>query len=353
MNIIGITNQDSGCGYHRVILPLGFMNDIKGYVTNWITDDKKDGWDILLYNRLSAFDNNWPETKDTFGVKVVMDLDDYWRLPPNHLNHGHYEQFGQRIENNIRQADLVTVTNEAIASKVRPLNSNVVVLPNALPFGKNQFIEDKRESDRVRIFWCGGVTHEQDLNILKNPIKKLHVYKDKIQMVLGGFTDSDTASKTIWDKMFSAFTDGGKLAYMKLHGTKPTQYMQMYENADIMLIPLEASDWHACKSNLKILEAACKRIPVIVSNVAPYNQDKDAPVLWVNSQKDWFIHLNYLINNPNARAELGNQLHEWAKEKYSIEKVNERRRSTFAGLCEAPAHLRVLPQDRRAGELLS
>lgn len=342
MNIIGMTDQNSGCGYHRVILPLGFMQNIKGYVTNHITPDKTDGWDILLYNRLSPFDSKWQEARDILGCKVVIDLDDYWKLPPNHINHGHYENFGKRIENNIAVADLVTVTNKTLADKVREFNDNVLIFPNAIPFGRNQFIEEKRICDKIRIFWCGGVTHEEDLKMLRGPISKLKMHADKIQMVLGGYTDTDEYSKSIWQRMFSYFTCGGQLPYKKIHSTRPVNYMQMYEHADVMVIPLEASEWHSCKSNLKILEAASKRIPCIVSNVAPYNLDKDCPVLWVNSQKDWFTYMNYLILNPDAREYLGNKLYEWAKEKYNIEEVNRQRRIAFANLCEVPSHIPVL-----------
>ena len=58
MNVIGLTAQASGCGFHRVILPVAFMNDIKGYVTNVITEDRSKGWDILLYNRISVYDKH-------------------------------------------------------------------------------------------------------------------------------------------------------------------------------------------------------------------------------------------------------------------------------------------------------
>lgn len=335
MKILGITNKTSGCGYHRVIMPLGFMEDVTGYVTNHLTEDKMEGWDMMLYNRLSPFDLNWQKTKDLLECKIVMDIDDYWNLPPNHINYNHYEEFGKRIENNITTADMVTVTNEALAIKCRQYSNNVHIFPNALPFGRNQFTPEKRESERVRIFWCGGATHEEDLKMLRGPINKLKMHQHKIQMILGGYTDTDKDSKQIWDKMFSYFTAGGQLPYAKLHGTEPNNYMQMYENADIMLIPLEGSEWHGCKSNLKILEAASKRIPCIVSNVSPYNLDSDAPVLWVNNQRDWFEHLNYLILNPIARQELGNKLYEWAKKKYSIETVNIGRRIAFAHLCSA------------------
>lgn len=339
MRIIGLTGRESGCGYHRIILPLGFMDGIKGYVTNMITEDKTDDWDILLYNRICPYDKDWDELKKIIGCKIVLDLDDYWKLPPNHLNYFQYEEFAKRIENNIRQADLVTVTNERLAERVRTFNDNVHIAPNGIPFGKNQFIEDRRESDQIRIFWAGGVTHEMDIRMLKNPISKLRMYRDRIKMVMGGYCDLDAYTKSIWDRMFSYFTCAGELPYMKLHSTLPINYMQMYEHADIMVIPLEDSEWHGCKSNLKMLEAASRRIPVIVSNVEPYSRDQDAPVLWVNTQKDWFNHLNYLINNPAAREEYGNNLYEWAKQKYSIEKINEGRFSAFSSICEAPALL--------------
>ena len=353
MNIIGITNQNSGCGYHRVLLPLGFMDGIKGYVTNFITPEKTDGWDILLFNRLSPYDSNWRDTKDLLKCKVVMDIDDYWVLPPNHLNYNQYKIFGDRIENNLREADMVTVTNHELLEKVLPFNSNAHIFPNALPFGHNQYHEEKRDSELIRIFWCGGVSHEEDIKMLRGPISKLKIHADKIKMVIGGFTDTDEYSRSIWQRMFSAFTAGGQLPYMKLHSTPPTTYMQMYEHADIMVIPLENTEWHSCKSNLKVLEAASKRIPVIVSNVAPYNHDPDMPVLWVNSQKDWFSHLNYLILNADARAEYGNKIYDWANKKYNIKEVNQRRFVAFSDLCKAPALLPVFSTDGGIAELSS
>ena len=375
MNIIGLNNKNSGCGYHRVIIPLACMPGIKPYATNIITEDKIEAepgkpWDIMLYNRICSYDNNWDEFRRLMNCKVVLDLDDYWILPPNHINYQLYEDSKPRIENNIRNADMVTVTNKELYDKVYPLNNNVHIFENGIPFGMDQYNDSRREDDRVRIFWCGSVTHEQDIKILRNPIQKLKIHADKIKMVLGGWQDSVFAKEQyakkeinyealagaihtheIWQRMFSSFTAGGTLPYAKLHGTGPNNYMQMYENADIMVIPLEDSQWHACKSNLKVLEAASKRIPCIVSNVLPYSNDKDAPVFWVNSQKDWFSHLNYLILNPQARIDAGNKLYEWAFAKYNIKDINQRRRAAFENLCSAPTHSRLLPSDIRDGEL--
>jgi glycosyltransferase involved in cell wall biosynthesis len=329
MNIIGVTHKESGCGYHRVMLPLAFMNDIKGYVTNYITEDKTDDWDILLYNRICQYDLNWKKTKELLGCQVVMDIDDHWQLPVNHLYYNTYQDIAERIERNLMQADLVTVTNSNLLNKVKQFNDNVVVMPNALPYGLNQFKDTRVKSDKVRLFWCGSISHDNDIKILKEPLKRLQGRKD-IQMVMGGYNDSDAYTKSIWDKMFSMFT--GNLPSIKLHSASPTQYMDMYNYADIVLIPLEDSEWHACKSNLKILEAAAKRLPVICSNVAPYNMDVDAPVLWVNNQKDWFRYINLLTNNPSLRENLGNELYAWASKRYNFQEINQQRYDAYKSI---------------------
>lgn len=329
MNIIGVTHKESGCGYHRVMLPLAFMNDIKGYVTNYITEDKTDDWDILLYNRICQYDINWNKTKELLGCQVVMDIDDHWHLPVNHLYYNTYQDIAERIERNLMQADLVTVTNSNLLNKVKQFNDNVIVMPNALPYGLNQFNDTRVKSDKVRLFWCGSISHDNDIKILKEPLKRLQGRKD-IQMVMGGYNDSDAYTKSIWDKMFSMFT--GNLPSIKLHSASPTQYMDMYNFADIVLIPLEDSEWHSCKSNLKILEAAAKRLPVICSNVAPYNMDVDAPVLWVNNQKDWFRYINLLTNNPSLRENLGNELYAWATKRYNFKEINQQRYDAYKSI---------------------
>jgi hypothetical protein len=124
-----------------------------------------------------------------------------------------------------------------------------------------------------------------------------------------------------------------------IKGTTPDQYMHMYKNADIMMIPLMKSDWASCKSNLKILEASVKSIPVICSAVEPYTMDHDAPVLWARNQSDWYKHLKFLINNKNARIEYGQNLNQWAKEKYNIFEINKSRKATFENLIGSQTHL--------------
>ena len=334
MRILGLTQRESGCGWHRVVMPLGFMPGIKATVTNIPTVEiLQKGFDIILYNRFSIWDNNIEEIKKDY--KVVVDMDDDWVLPPSHILSIGYEKFQSRIESNLRNADLVTCTNERLYNRIKPFNPNTIVLPNAIPYGQHQYTAFKEDSLAVRIFWAGSVTHQRDLAMLRGPLQKLKSYGPKIKMVLGGYTDTDITSKTIWQRMFSSFTAGGRLPWMRMSGTTPNEYMRHFEHADIMLVPLEQSDWHACKSNLKLLEAAAKKIPVICSKVEPYSLDTDAPVLWVEKQSDWYKHLKTLINEPQTRQAYGEALYQWARTKYNFDAINEQRKEAFARLLES------------------
>lgn len=334
LKILGMSFQFSGCHYHRITLPLAYMENIEGLVTDKPSDEiLNEKWDIIFFNRLTPIQDKLPELKNN--SKLVMDLDDHWILPAHHQHHKSYESNVKNIIKNVELADVVTCTNERIAEKVYPLNKNVHILPNALPYGIDQFTPEKIEDEKVRVFWAGSISHIYDIEILRRPLQRLHNFKDRITMVMAGYNQDSAESIRIWEKMYSAFTAGESLPGMRVEGLLPRHYMGLYQLADIMVIPLENSEWHACKSNLKILEAACKKIPCVVQNVEPYKRDPDAPVLWVNSQKDWFEHIKYLILNPNARKDYGEKLYEWAKEKYNFANINAKRRELFTTVCNS------------------
>ena len=335
IKVFGFGQSNSGVTYHRIAMPLGWMDDIEGMVSNVINPEwVGDKFDLVIFNRLNPYQDQIGLIRQGFGCKVVIDIDDHWHLPTNHINYEDYLHHGKLIERNLYESDLVTCTHERLADICRKFNNNVQVLPNALPYGDDQFTINKVEDDSIRFFWAGGCTHLDDLRILKNPIRRLMAHKSKIKMVIGGYDDCNDISKYIWDKMTDAFTANRTLNHQILPSMPVNKYMTMYDHADVMLIPLVANNWSANKSNLKLLEAAAKKVPVICQKVAPYSDDMDAPVLWVEKQEDWYKHMNYFINNKNSIIDYGEKIHEWAVSKYNLRDVNIKRREAYASLCK-------------------
>jgi hypothetical protein len=83
--------------------------------------------------------------KAKLGFKLVVDIDDYWELFSQHLSAPTYRSLGvtQVIKNYIKVADVVTTTHNRLRLEIIKINPNCYILPNALPFDKDQFTATK------------------------------------------------------------------------------------------------------------------------------------------------------------------------------------------------------------------
>ena len=331
MRILNITSANSGVGFHRIMMPIVHMEKEYALVTDVINDEiLEEGWDIVIMNRMLNVitASKMEEWRNKYGFKLVVDNDDYWELDPSHILYERYvlNNIPQQIIDFIKIADLCTCTHERLAQEIYKYNKNVHILPNALPYGDEQFGDEKLDSDKVRLFWSGSATHEKDIEILRQPFKRLQGMN--IRTVIAGYND---AEKPVWDKMIAAFTCGLKLNPTIYNYAKVTEYMGAYMDSDISIIPLVSSKFNAMKSNLKVLETASRKNPAIVSYTNPY---LDMPVHYVKSQKDWNIHIRNLVNDEQMRKESGEKLFEFCQKKYNFEEINLDRKYIYSKLCQ-------------------
>jgi len=321
MRILAITSKFSGVGYHRIMMPLVNMKKDYCMITDVINEAVIDNnYDIVLFNRFLAHTeiSMLEEMRNKYNFKLIVDNDDYWILPPSHILADRYKNSDvtKRITDFISIADLCTCTHERLADEIYKYNKNVEILPNALPYGEEQFQDDKLESELVRLFWAGSGTHVPDLDILRNPMKKINF---PVRTVIAGYNDGE---KHLWDRMIGVFTNGLKLNPTIYNYAEISKYMGAYADSDISIIPLVENKFGSMKSNLKVLETAAKRNPAIVSNVHPY---KDMPVCYVNNQQDWYYWIKLLVNDEAARIEYGQKLFEYSNKHFNLHDINNRR----------------------------
>lgn len=322
MRILAITSKNSGVGYHRIMMPLVNMKKDYCLMTDTVSEEIFEGnYDIVVMNRMLAniSPEQMSEWRKKYGFKLIVDNDDYWNLDPSHILYQRYviNEIPEQIIDWIKIADLCTVTHERLAEEVYEYNQNVEILPNAIPYGEEQFKDYKTESDLVRLFWSGSGTHGKDMEILRNPMKRINF---PVKTVIAGFNEGE---KPIWDGMIAAFTNGLKLNPKIYNYNEVTSYMAAYCDSDISLIPLIDSKFNSMKSNLKVLETAAKKNPAIVSNVHPYRGFY--PACHVNSQKDWYYWIKLLTKDPDARKSYGNDLYEYCNKNFNLHEVNKTR----------------------------
>lgn len=136
------------------------------------------------------------------GVKLVMDIDDYWLPPPTHHLHAIVlaEKMHEKIENNLRLVDWVTTTTDVFADEIRKFNNNVFVIPNAInkdePMWASEGSPDP--NGKVRVGWIGGSSHLHDLKKIEDSMALLSSDQNlegKFQIVVSGFDTRGTMTE--------------------------------------------------------------------------------------------------------------------------------------------------------------
>jgi glycosyltransferase involved in cell wall biosynthesis len=396
IKLLAIPSDKYAVGKYRILEPYLYIgeyhsDDIHVDVAYDVPDEDSffNGYDVVVFHshihRKSHEDNikriEWLKLQ---GIKVIMDIDDYWNVGPNHMLYHSYkksEHPRRRVEL-LKISDYITTTTNFLQNTIRKhINKdNVFVFPNAIDETEKQFIPNPIKSEKTRFGWVGGSTHLSDISLIQSGFSQIgNQYKDKVQFTLCGFDTRGEVTEIVketgevrkrpvrndenpWIKCEQIFTNNYKLVsneykthlikyknepYVKNENeiynrnwTLPiNEYGTNYNHLDVVLVPLVDYDFNHNKSQLKIIEAGFHKKPVIVSECLPYTIDlissfdqgvynEKGNALLVSPRKNhkqWTQHMKKIIENPNLIEDLGNKLYETVKDKYSLKKVSKDR----------------------------
>lgn len=335
MKILAIGSRFSGVSFHRLFMPISYLEKEYAMLTDQLNESELEkGYDIVLINRhIPNVDiEQLKEWHNKYGFKLIVDIDDYWILDQWHILKAYYPV--QKIIDHIAAADVVTCTNQFLYDEIKQINRHVYILPNALPYGKDQFADHKSESDitkgMLRIIYAGGITHEKDMQLIKNPFKRIAsdpYLKDKLHFTLCGYEPEQKQTHMVWHRMIDSFLCGFKLNGYIRAALPVDSYMNFYNEADISIAPLVDSKFNSMKSNLKVLEAATKKLCVITSNVHPY---KDCPyAVKVGNQSDWFNQIKKVTKDSIYRQEMAEANQKWCFDNFHLDKINIERKQIY------------------------
>ena len=317
----------SGVDYHRLLQPHKrmsemFMNDVDMYQINEIdsaTIEFLQGFDLVVANRFISRVNgsNVIMKLKEANVPYVLDIDDDYRLPEWHIlqQASKNDRHAEKILQALHYAKAITTTHEYLSGtlKYEASQPNCFEIPNAINPNEEQYKFAKRELDVVKFGWSGSITHFEDVLLMHDGLLSLYnqnQYKDKFQVVYGGFSMDDETSRAI----AGVLSCKGK-ATVEQFATYPSQpindYARFYDTIDVSLIPLRNNRFNRLKSNLKLIESGFKKKACIVSNVHPYEPmlKHGKNCLVVKHKNDWYKNMTKLIDNPNMIEDLSEQLY--------------------------------------------
>jgi glycosyltransferase involved in cell wall biosynthesis len=451
-----ITNQDvHGVNFYRSEQPAISLSKLYDdefeidYIKNpdWNNDEFLKEYDIIHGHRTLCDFAQMPflvNKLHSFGIKVILDIDDYWEVSREHPLYHAVKKDGlkEKIVGNLKIVDAVSTTTPVYENYIKPYNKNILVIPNGVNRNLKEWIpaNDKCSHDKMRILYLAGSSHLQDVSLLKDSFERLvddSSLINKFEVHLSGFDLRGTTTNytvneqfikelqamgifneqlykklvannfkiteipeipreivekyngnvlqehvqpikpqdTVWTRYEEIFTSNYKLikdknyhdflmkfdldaVYEKQseqnyfrHKTQGLyKFAENYKHGDVALAPIKVygkgviddnSDnrYQFAKSNLKVIEAAFHKVPVIASDVPIYNHDKDwvegKNILYVNPDrqyKDWYKKIKYCINNPNHVKDMGEAAYELACKRYDIDVLSHIRADFYRGL---------------------
>lgn len=294
-------------------------------VTTVFAKEQVDWADIIVMQRVTGYvPLHVAKYCRLLGKKVIYELDDnIFNYPdsPEYQKDNVQQETVSAIKM-LRQCDAMTTTTHAIADAVNELvDIKVYVLPNQIDFGNFPDIKAEKRNTFI-VGWAGGHFHVQDLSLIEEPLCRiLEKYPEVMVAMLGCCPKVlyERYKGRIWVEPFNSIRDFfTKMALMKF---------------DIGLAPLYKTEFAMSRSNLRLLQYAALKIPIIGSEFGEYGTALNNGLKGVKSEdSEWFGKISSLIENERERKRLGEEAFNYVKENYDIEKNVHRWAECYDGV---------------------
>ncbi len=299
-----------GCGHYRILHPFRAMSSelrLDGGLKHGdfhFTDVARIQPDVIVLQ--GAWLNEGILTqirryREITGAKVVLEFDDYLpNLPTRSIHRKELSQGAiKHMRRAIEQVDWLVVSTPTLAHEYARFHSEIRVALNGLPLDPWSGLQGQRRTkQKMRIGWAGGSSHTGDLAEIRSVVKDL---QDEVEWVFMGMRPDDVPCE---------FHPGVAIDQY------PAQLAAL--NLDLAVVPLELNQFNRCKSNLRLLELGACGVPVICTDIEPYQGD--LPVTRVrNRHQDWVQAIREHLADPETLGQKGDALRDAVHRNWMLE----------------------------------
>jgi hypothetical protein len=224
----------------------------------------------------------------------------------------------------MRNSDRVSFSTEALKDvyvrqfDIDPAKAKVV--KNHLPQFLYQFPGRPQKDftmEKPRIFWSGSASHigpGGDLDFLIPLVEKT---VNEYQWVFQG----------VIPERLKIFVEAGKIEFIPWAPIYGLANVQFYlGRPDIIIAPLKPSIFNQCKSDLKFLESCALGAPCICTSFmnTPFKSPYEgvAQICVEPDAEQWKASIDYLVNNPQAYADVVKKQREYLQTRWMEVKDN-------------------------------
>ncbi len=225
-------------------------------ITNLAIDPKKSNDPLLLVREAMA-------RIERSGIRVVLDMDDTWRLPANHALYRWAKVTAQKeaILWSMAVAHVVWCSTEPLLRDVTSLGHKPHLVPNGISKWDAQWEKlDKVPSPELRLGVVCNQTHLRDIKRLKPALRRMKRQPGWHVVALG-----------VPDEQHRAVIDALGTDRVHFRPWLPAMnYAEHYRHMDVLLCPLDRDKFNAYRSDIKLAECAFSRTAVVCEMHGPY-----------------------------------------------------------------------------------
>lgn len=319
--VIAFAGDSHGCGHYRILQPLQAMLDAglcRGGASPELFGPHlvlRSGADTLVLQRpvndegLAVLES----LQALHGVHRIYEIDDdLAHIPPSSVHaRGVPPDIRERMARGIALCDHVVVSTEPLAQALSSLHTDIRVVPNRLPlrwWGTTPPVRQRERSARPRVGWAGGAGHQGDLLMIADVIR-------------------ETAEQVDW-VFFGMCPEALRPYIREFHEPVatpdyPARLMALAAGWDFAIAPLESNAFNECKSNLRLLEYGWCGLPVLCSDVLPYQGS--LPVRRVaHRREDWRRALRDALADPDGLRRDGLALQQQVASDWTLQSAHLR-----------------------------
>lgn len=317
-----IAPNEGGVEYHRMFKPSDLLSKtgrFEMYYTNLLNHSNFDvldeGFEWVIFSRMLSVEDvdiseDVLQSVKKSGAKIVVDVDDYWKLHNGHMLESHWRKmkFEHRIKYALSNADMVWTTHNHLADQIP--NKNVHVIPNAIDPTEKQWQPSKVEE--YSIGWFGSAAHEKDVKTISKQFRSWSS-KNKGVKVISPYNEKQ---KRIWLSIAQSLGECDMVATQDIWN-----YGRLYDHVSVSIAPLADNVFNSFKSELKAIEAGFKGKAFMCTKMHPYTIccTKDNSELFRPSS---LIKSLNKMKDANYRNDKAEALSEMVRKNYDLCNVN-------------------------------
>lgn len=280
----------------------------------------------------------------------IVEMDDnYIEVPPwNEAFHGfrNGSPFRRISIDCMRNADALMVTTPHLGETYATINDNRYVIENSLDFkGDKKFVGWDEVSVRrhagTRIGWIGGRAHFEDLMMVAPVLRDILRQRKDVRLCLVNSALRSSCKALGKDYPF----EGLKNVHYADRSVRINRYAEFAASFgfDIGIAPLVDCNFNRSKSNLRWLEYSALKVPTVASDIGHFQQtinpNTEGLLASPNDLSLWKDCLEFLIDDPTAREQIGRNAYRRVKKDFNVER-------------NAPKYLRLLKRIANTSQVL-